>query len=104
MTEQLDIFGVFDAANEGKKKTEPKKAKVVAKAAPKPETKKEKKKELAPTWELHFFDADKAQRIAWYRAKTKDEAEVKLIREYKQSQCYFITESKRTLEEIESLD
>jgi hypothetical protein len=61
--------------------------------------------QLDPTFEVHFFDKDGAQRIEWYRAKDEEIAKVKCRKDYGTiAKVFYVTHSKRTLEEIEALD
>jgi hypothetical protein len=108
----FDMVGakVLDAAQHEKNVQESKRKAAKAtnekrKAAAEAPVVEEQLKELAPTWEVHFFDKDLAQRIAWYRAKDEEIAKVKCKKDYGTTAKIFFTQlSKRTLEEIEALD
>lgn len=62
--------------------------------------------ELAPTWEVHYYDKAKRSRIDWIRSETEIQAS-QLLREKVKDNVYFVDKvvrSKRSLEEIEMLD
>lgn len=62
--------------------------------------------ELAPTWEVHYYDKAKRSRIDWVRSETEIQAS-QLLREKVKDNVYFVDKvvrSKRSLEEIEAID
>lgn len=69
------------------------------------EEKPKTRAQLEPTFEVHFFDKDAAQRIEWYRAKDEENAKVKCKKDYgATTNVFYVTQSRRTLEEIEALN
>jgi len=57
-----------------------------------------------PTYTVDFFDKDKRQKLRWFEAKTKDEAEVMARKKYGQIQIIKVFISDRSLKEIMELD
>ncbi|OTW86396.1 hypothetical protein BK702_15340 [Bacillus thuringiensis serovar cameroun] len=57
-----------------------------------------------PTYAVDFFDKDLRQKLRWFEAKTKSEAEGMAKKKYGQIQIVNIYISDRTLKEIMELD
>lgn len=111
---QLNFFEamgvqILDAAQHEKNVKENKRkaakiAKIKDAHTPKEGAQERKGEPLAPTWEVHLFDTDGRQRMVWERAKDEEKAKAKALREWG-ARCtiFHVTESRRTLEEIEAL-
>ncbi|WOA61032.1 hypothetical protein [Bacillus mycoides] len=57
-----------------------------------------------PTYTVDFFDKDQRQKLRWFEAKTKSEAEGMARKKYGQIQIVNTYISDRTLKEIMELD
>ncbi|WP_242298677.1 hypothetical protein [Bacillus cereus group sp. BfR-BA-01424] len=57
-----------------------------------------------PTYAVDFFDKDLRQKLRWFEAKTKDEAEGMARKKYGRIQIVNTYISERTLKEIMELD
>ena len=57
-----------------------------------------------PTYTVDFFDKDQRQKLRWFEAKTKSEAEGMARKKYGQIQIIKTYISDRTLKEIMELD
>ena len=102
MVKQMSLFEelgvkIFDAGAPVAKKKESKRVAAVKKEPKRVDT-------SLPTWELHFFDKDRAQRIEWYRAADEEKAKTKCMSDYAGAAVFHVIQSKRTLEEIQALD
>jgi len=63
-----------------------------------------KKKRLLPTYEVHFFCKEGAERMDWFAAEDEDDAKAQCKNDHKGCAIYYVGKSARTLEEIEALD
>ena len=54
-------------------------------------------------WEVHFFDADQAERMDWTESATEELAKKEILKRWKGARIFHVCESKYTMEEIEGL-